>query len=297
MAARPVELLGGISAEPLSLLIARAGHSHDVTQTRDGMNVVPHARRRWSVAAAIVVFTLGTAARALAVPLDDTPEFRSVSPLSPADLCLLSRVVVVNPMREQNGVRRWNIQIVQTLSSPHSVAQVTVRLDTATGHMTASVPPQSVVVVVNAPVHDDVLAAGVTAVTLPDGTSVECVPRPVPAGAGIALEVGPRSTPHPVVTATAPVSDAPLNCAEPFAPGGYVSGDGRVDHLTLNTDMVRDVTSYTFMKGGGPLRLLSGNFTRSAVKVAAGAVRRAPFASAVLRCKALTRPFPLTVTL
>jgi hypothetical protein len=245
---------------------------------------------------AVLALTIAFAAPAHAatLPPGDTPSFHSVSPLSVADVCLLSAVRRVDPMRDQAGVRRWYLRVGQLLSSGYPEATVTVRLDTAAGHMTAIVPARSVVVV-NTATHDDVLAASVTGVTMQDGTSAACVPRPMPTGIAAANELqgGPA---RPVAIASALVADAPMTCAERFAPGGYTSPDGRRDQLTVGSAEVLGLNSYTFMAGAGTaLRLLSGNFGVPGVKTAADAARHTSLAPAVLRCVPLTRPFPLMV--
>ena len=253
-------------------------------------------RRFFSAAALALTFAFTAPALAATLPPGDTPSFHSVSPLSVADVCLLSAVLRVDPMRDQAGVRRWYLRVGQLLSSGYPEATVTVRLDTAAGHMTAIVPARSVVVV-NAATHDDVLAASVTGVTMQDGTSAACVPRPMPTGIAAANELqgGPA---RPVVIASALAADAPMTCAERFTPGGYTSPDGRRDQLTLASGEILGMDSYTFMAGGGlRLRLLSGNFGGPAVRTAAAAAQRASFAPAVLRCLPLSRPFPLTVSL
>jgi hypothetical protein len=252
--------------------------------------------KRSRAGALVLMFAFAMPAHAATLPPGEPPSIQSISPLSVKDVCLLSSVQRADPMRDRAGMHRWYLRVGQLLSSGYPAATVAVRLDTAAGHMTATVPSQSVVVV-NAATRDVVLAASVTGVTMRDGTSVECVPRPVLTGVA-AVNEPQGGPPRPVVIASALTADAPLNCAEPFAPGGYMSPDGKRDLLTLRSGEVLGMDSYTFMAGGGTaLRLLSGNFGVPAVRTAAGAAQHASFAPAVLRCAALTRPFPLTVSL
>ncbi|GAC1574661.1 MAG: hypothetical protein NVS3B7_06690 [Candidatus Elarobacter sp.] len=101
----------------------------------------PSAWRRR--AAAWVAWTVAFSSLACAAGAADAPPVPVVSPVSAWDVCLLTQVLRINPMRDRDGMRRWYLHVGQDLSKGHTIAAATVRLDPARGHTNASVPAKA----------------------------------------------------------------------------------------------------------------------------------------------------------